>query len=205
MINEIRNTCFKKVAQTISYLPHFLSWVIVAGMLHSLLSPSYGVVNYIISFFGGDPIYFLANDFWFRVVIVVSEMWKDAGWGSIIYLAAITGIDPQLYEAATIDGAGRFKQARYITVPCLIHVMIIMLILAVGRILNAGFDQIFNLYNPAVYEVADILDTYVYRVGLKDMNYSFSAAVGLFKNVVGIILVLGTNRMARWFGEYGLW
>lgn len=205
LLNEIGNSTFKKVTQTISYLPHFLSWVMIAGLLRMFLSPSTGLVNGVIKLLGGAPIYFLANSRWFRSVLIVSDIWQSAGWGSIIYLAAITNIDVEMYQAAIIDGANKFKQAVYITIPSIVPIMTIMLILSVGNILDAGFGQIFNLFSPVVYDVADILDTYVYRVGMVEMNYSFSAAVGLFKNVVGLILVIITNQLAKTFGEYGIW
>ncbi len=205
LLNELRSAKFKRVVQTISYLPHFLSWIILAGLLKEILSPSFGVVNRLITMAGGRPIYFLADKGWFVPVLISSGIWQSIGWGSIIYLATITGIDPQLYEAATIDGAGKMRQVMHITLPCLAPVVVILFILQIGNILDAGFDQIFNLYNPVVYAVADIIDTYVYRVGLVEFNFSLSAATGLFKNVIGLILVIAVNRIARVFGEYGIW
>ncbi len=205
LLNEVRNTFFKKITQTISYLPHFLSWVILAGIITQILSPSVGVVNKAIESFGGTPIYFLTKGNWFVFILIFSGVWQGIGWGSIIYIASITSVDPQLYEAAIIDGAGRLKQVIYITLPSITPVITIMLIFTVGGILNAGFDQIFNLYNPVVYDVADIIDTYVYRVGLVSFDYSFSTAVGLFKNLVGFALVILTNLIARRLGEYGIW
>lgn len=205
LLNEIYHLRFKRVVQTISYLPHFLSWVVVSGLVIQILSPSTGMVNSIIKALGGSPIYFLTSNFWFVSVLITSGIWKSVGWGSIIYLAAITSIDPQLYEAAIIDGASKSRQVWHITIPSIMPVIIILFILNIGDILDAGFDQIFNLYNPAVYDVADIIDTYVYRVGLVELNFSFSAAVGLFKNVIGLILVIIVNRIAKIFGEYGIW
>lgn len=205
LLNELMNEPFKRVVQTISYLPHFLSWVILGGILREILSPAYGVVNQLFVALGAKPVYFLASKTWFVSVLITSGIWQGIGWGSIIYLAAISGIDAQLYEAAIIDGAGKLRQIRYITVPSLLPVMVILFILRMGNILDAGFDQIFNLYNPVVYEVADIIDTYVYRIGLVEFDFSFSAAVGLFKNVVGLILVVIVNRFAKTFGEYGIW
>jgi len=204
-LNELLHDKFKKVVQSISYLPHFLSWVIIGSIMVEILSPSSGLVNQIIMALGGKPIYFLAETEWFVPILIISDIWQSIGWGSIIYLAAISGIDPQLYEAATMDGAGRFKKMWHITLPSIANVIIIMMIFNVGNIMNAGFDQIFNLYNPKVYEVADIIDTYVYRVGLVQMNFSFSTAVGLFKNVIGLILVLMVNRLANRYGQTGLW
>ena len=205
LLNEVYQRHFKRVVQTISYLPHFLSWVVLGGVIRTILSPSTGVVNSIITGLGGEPIYFLANSNWFVTVLITTGVWQQVGWSSIIFLAAIAGIDPQLYEAAVVDGAGKLRQTWSITIPGIIPVIVILFILRVGDILDAGFDQIFNLYNPAVYEVADIIDTYVYRVGLVELNFSFSAAVGLFKNVIGLILVVIVNRIAKIFGEYGIW
>lgn len=205
MFNEVLHARFRGVVQSISYLPHFFSWVIIGSIMVEILSPSTGFVNQIISSLGGSPIFFLASEKWFVPMIVLSDMWQSCGWGSIIYIAAIAGIDPQLYEAASIDGAGRFVKMWSITIPSIMNVIIIMMIYNLGNIMNAGFDQIFNLYNPRVYEVGDIIDTYVYRIGLVQMNYSFSTAVGLFKNVIGLILVLASNKLANKFGQEGLW
>ena len=205
LINEIPNGRFKKITQTISYLPHFLSWVIIGSILTVILSPSTGVVNHLLGLFGIKPIFFLADVKWFRTVLIASDVWQSMGWGSIIYLAAIAGIDPALYEAATIDGAGRLTMMVKITIPCIANVITIMLILSLGQILNAGFDQVMNLYNLRVYEVADIIDTYVYRVGINDADYSFATAVGLFKNVVGLVLVVISQYVAKKMGNEGLW
>lgn len=205
LFNEIINGRFKKIVQTISYLPHFMSWVILSGIMIELLSPSRGAINFVITLFGGKPIHFLADPDTFVGVLVASHLWQSIGWGSIIYLAAIAGINQDQYESATIDGANRFQQMRYITLPSLIPVMTVLFILNVGGVMNAGFDQIFNLYNPAVYSVADIIDTYVYRIGLIDTKYGFSTAVGLFKNVVALVLVIGTNYIVKRFNEYGIW
>lgn len=204
-LNELFHEKFKKIVQSITYLPHFLSWVIIGSIMVELLSPSSGLINHIIAAFGGKPIYFLTETSWFVPILILSDVWQSIGWGSIIYLAAIAGVDPQLYEAATMDGAGRFKKMWHVTLPSIANVIIIMMIFNVGNMMNAGFDQIFNLYNPRVYEVADIIDTYVYRVGLVQMNFSFSTAVGLFKNVIGLALVLIVNRLANRFGQTGLW
>ena len=205
LLNEVYQRHFKRVVQTISYLPHFLSWVVLAGVMRSILSPSTGAVNAAITGLGGEPIFFLASKSWFVIVLITSGVWQAVGWGSIIFLAAISSVDQELYEAAIVDGAGKIRQAWSITIPSIIPVIIILFILQIGNILDAGFDQIFNLYNPAVYDVADIIDTYVYRIGLVDLNFSLSAAVGLFKNVIGLILVIIVNRLAKMFGEYGIW
>jgi len=205
LLNEVINTRFKRIVQSITYLPHFISWVILAGIVHEILSPQRGIANYLITLFGGEPIHFLASKTWFVPVLVVTNIWKNVGWGSIIYLAALSSVDPSLYEAAEIDGAHRLQKAWHISIPAIASVIVILLILRLGRIMNAGFDQIFNLYNPLVYEVSDIIDTFVYRVGLIDARYDFSAAVGLFKNVIGVFLLLGTNAVVRRFSEYAVW
>lgn len=204
MINEIRSSKFKKIAQSLTYLPHFFSWVILGGILITLLSPSTGVVNYLITLVGLDPIYFLGDPHYFRFTLVTSAIWKEVGWGTIIYLAALTGVSPDLYEAAVMDGASRWKQTLKITLPSILPVIVLMLILRMGGILDAGFDQILNLYSPATYEVADILDTYVYRVGLQNFQFSLTTAVGLFKNVIAFMLVLFTNYISKKLGQDGL-
>lgn len=204
-LNEIGNTYFKKTVQTISYLPHFVSWVVIGGLLTQFLSPSVGPINIILKELGFDPIYFLVDPKWFRTVLVLSLLWKTVGWGSIVYLASITGIDQQLYEAAELDGAGRFRKMFSITLPSLIPVITIMFILQVGKIVEDDFDQIFNLYNPNVYSVGDVIGTYTYRLGLVDMQYSTSTAVGLLKNVISLVLVIGTNAVTKRINDYGIW
>jgi len=196
LLNEIFNTKFKRVAQTILYLPHFLSWVIVAGILANLLG-SDGVVNTILNRMGIDSINFMANPKNFRELLIITHVLKGLGWGSIIFIAAISGIDPTYYEAAIIDGAGRFRQAIYITLPLLMPTIIIMFILNIGSLVNAGFDQVFALYNSSVLSVGDIIDTYVYRAGLEEARHSFSAAAGLFKSVISMVLVVSTNAASR--------
>lgn len=203
MINELRTKTFRNTVQTISYLPHFLSWVILGSIVHDVLSIN-GVVNYIIEFMGGTKIQFLTEPKCFRAILVITGMWKEVGWGSIIYLAAITGISTDLYEAAAIDGASRLKIICKIILPLLTSVMSIQFILQLGNILNAGFDQVFNLYNSLVYSTGDIIDTYVYRVGMTDkLQYSLSTAVGLFKNVIGFALVVTSNAIIRRMGDGG--
>jgi len=201
IINEIESIKLKKFFQTVSYMPYFFSWVIIAIIIEELLSPSHGVVNYIISLFGKEPIYFLTEAGMFRGIIIVSALWQSVGWGTIIYLAAITGIDTVQYEAAYIDGATRFQIIRRIIIPSILPVISIMLILTLGGIMNAGFEQIFNLYNPMVYKTGDIIDTYVYRIGLVDFNYSYATAVNLFKNTIGFVLLFSTNIVVRKLGE----
>ncbi|MGI6654078.1 MAG: ABC transporter permease [Christensenellales bacterium] len=205
LLNELRSQPFKRVVQTISYLPHFLSWVVLAGILIPFLSPSSGPINVLLVKMGLKPIYFLGQPNTFVPTIIATGIWQSFGWGSIIYLAAISGISPELYESALLDGANRFQCMRYITLPSIAPTIVVLFILNTGSILNGGFDQIFNLYNDAVMSVADILDTYVYRRGLTGLQYSFAAAVGLFKNAVGFIFVFGTNMIARRLGEASLW
>ncbi len=196
LLNEIRRVRMKKAAQTISYLPHFISWVVAGGLISSMFS-LHGPVNALIKALGGKPEIWLSKQGPFLVIVLLSDIWKNMGWGSIIYLAAIAGIPGEQYEAADIDGATRLQQARYITLPSILPVVLTMFILRVGGIMNAGFDQIFNLYSPIVYDVADIIDTFSYRVGLIDRNFSYSTAIGLFKNVLGFILMLSVNQLTK--------
>ena len=207
MLNEVTHLPFKKTVQTITYLPHFLSWVVLAGMFQQLLSPNNGAVNALLKQFFGvqESIYFLGNNKYFRGTLIVTDIWKNVGWSSILYLATISGIDPSLYEAATVDGASRWQCTRYITLPSLVSTIVIMLILSIGSIMDAGFDQVFNLYNSAVYQTGDIIDTYVYRYGLGDMKYSLATAVSLFKNVIAFVLVVGTNLITRKISGEGIW
>ena len=205
LINELRNMGFKRTIQSISYLPHFMSWVVLAGILIEVISPQRGILGYTYSLFGATAPNLLAEPRLFRGLLVVTEIWKEVGWGTVIYLAAMSGINPELYESAQIDGANRLQSALHVTIPSLAPVITILFILRLGDILDAGFDQIFVLYNPLVYEVADIIDTYVYRVGLQQRQLDFSAAVGLFKNVVGVILLLTANVVIKRFSEHGIW
>lgn len=205
LINEVMNNKFKKCVQTISYLPHFVSWVVLGGILTQLLSPSTGPVNIILKAMGFEPVYFLADSRYFRGVLVISHVWKSIGWGSIVYLAALTSSDQQVHEAAMIDGANRLQRIIHITIPEIMPVITIMLILAVGRLINDDFDQVFNLYNTAVYDVGDVLSTYTYRTGLVNLEYSFATAVGLFKNVISVVLLFGTNMICRKINDYGIW
>lgn len=204
MINEVRNRFFKRTVQTIVYLPYFLSWVVIAGIVVNLLSASDGVVNILIRSLGGESVNFLANKSMFRTILVLSDLWHGMGWNTIIFLAALTNIDPQLYEAAKIDGAGKMRQILSITLPCIKGTIIVLLLMKIGNIMNNGFEQIFLLYNPSVYEVADVFETYVYRIGLVDAQYDFATAVGLFKSVVAFLMLSGANWLAKRFGERGI-
>ncbi|MFE5321547.1 ABC transporter permease [Paenibacillus sp. NPDC056579] len=201
MLNEVRHMLFKRISQTILYLPHFISWVVLAGMIMNFLSPSIGAVNHVIKELGGEPINFLLKPEFFRSIIVTAEVWKGVGWGTIIYLAAMTSIDPTLYESAKMDGANRFQQIRHITLPGITGTIIVLFILQLGNILDNGFEQIFLLYSPMTYDVADVFETYTYRIGLIDGRMSFAAAVGLFKAAVGFVLIVGANRLSRLFGK----
>ncbi len=196
LLNEIRVKFCKKAFQTVVYLPHFLSWVVLATVVTNMFSLG-GPFNAVITFFGGQPIQFLADNNWFRQVIVGTDVWKEFGYNSVIYLAALTGIDVGLYEAASIDGANRFQQILHITLPALLPTIVLMMALNLGNILNAGFDQVFNLYNPIVYDTGDIIDTYVYRIGMVERQYSIGTAVGLLKSVISFALVIGANKFAK--------
>nr|WP_145403669.1 ABC transporter permease subunit [Paenibacillus xylanexedens] len=202
LINEVRLKVLRSTVQTFVFLPHFLSWVVLGGIFIELLNPDSGLVNQALQALGFNPIFFLGDNNWFLFTVVSSEVWKEFGYGSIIFLAAIVGINPALYEAAQIDGAGKWKQMLHITLPSLIPTIAVVLTLSLSQILNAGFDQIFNLYNPLVYEKGDIIDTFVYRIGLIDGNYSFSTAIGLFKSIVSLILILGAYRIAYKVADY---
>jgi putative aldouronate transport system permease protein len=205
LINEVKHTMFKRFVQTVSYLPHFISAVVLSGLVIMVLNSERGVLNELIVFFGGDKHNFLGTPDGFRTILVSTEIWHSAGWGTILYLAAMTGIDPQLYEAAKMDGANKWQQIRHITLPGITFVIVLLLILNIGKFMDAGFELILLLYSPAVYKVGDIIDTYVYREGLIQLQYSFTAAVGLFKNIIGMLLILGMNYLAKKFNQTGIW
>ncbi|WP_082361296.1 ABC transporter permease [Bacillus sp. FJAT-28004] len=202
LLNEVRKMVFKRFVQTFVYLPHFLSWVILGGILLDMLSTDGGLVNQALGWFGIEPIFFLGNGDWFRFTVIVSDVWKDFGFSTIIFLAALSGINPDFYEAALIDGANRWQQTLKITIPSLIPITIVVATLSLGNILNAGFDQIFNLYNPLVYEKGDIIDTYVYRVGLIGGDFGFGTAVGVFKSLVSFVLIVISYRLAYKLANY---
>ncbi len=197
MLNEVRIGWFKQSVQTVTYLPHFLSWVIVFGVLQVLLGTPNGLINQPIVAAGGNPINFLADPDWFRTVLVASGMWKEVGWSAIIYLAALASISNELYEAASVDGASRLRRVWDISLPGILPVVLLVSLLNLGNLLSAGFEQVFIMYNPAVYGVGDIIDTWVYRTGIQNFGYSVGAAVGLFKGVVGMVLIVGCNWLAR--------
>ncbi len=205
LLNEVRILMFKRWIQTLAYLPHFLSWVVIGGIMINVLSPESGMANAIIKFMGFEPVFFLADRDWFRSILVASDIWKEVGWGAILYLAALAGIDPQMYEAAVIDGANKWQQTWYITLPSILGTIVILFVLRLGHVLDVGFEQIFVLYHPLVYDVADVIETYVYRVGITQGQFSFSTAVGLFKSVIGLILVVLANRTVKKLGQGGIW
>lgn len=204
LLNELRSMLFKRMVQTIIYLPHFLSWVIIIGLTFLMLSHSEGLINKIIQSTGKDTVPFLTEPDYFWILLTLQSMWKEAGWGTIIFLAAMAAVDPQLYEAARVDGAGRFRQAWHITLPAIRNVIAILLILRLGHVMDVGFEQIYLMMNGAVSDVADVFDTYVYRKGIQQGEFSYSTAVGLFKSVVGFVLVVLANKVAKRMGEEGV-
>lgn len=195
LLNECKNIKFKRLIQTAVYLPHFLSWVILAVMFSNLFSYT-GIMSQLAQALGGEPTMFMISNTWFRKILIGGEVWKEFGYGAIVYVAAITGIDPTLYEAAAIDGAGRWKKMWYITLPSIAPTIILMTTLNIGKLLKGGFDQVFNLYSPLVYETGDIIDTYVYRMGLVDLQYSNGTAVGLFQSLIGFALLVIAYKLA---------
>ncbi|RAV23448.1 sugar ABC transporter permease [Paenibacillus contaminans] len=197
LLNEVRKMMFKRTLQTVLYLPHFISWVIVGGLVINFLSPSTGLLNDVIKWFGGEPVFFMQEPDYFRSIIVISSIWKEVGWGTIIYLAAIAGINPDLYEAAEVDGAGKWRQTISITIPSILPTIMVMLLLRIGNILDLGFEQIYTLLNPLVTETGEVFDTYIYRVGLLGAQYSYTTAIGLFKSVIGFVLLIGANFISR--------
>lgn len=199
MLNEVRHMLYKRFVQTVIYLPHFVSWIIIAGILYAFFSPSTGVIRELAVWFGyeGTITNFLSSKEYFRGLLVVSNIWKEAGFGTVLYLATIASIDPQLYEAAKVDGAKKWRQIWHITLPGLRTTLVILLIIRVGHILNAGLDQVYALYNPQVYEVSEILDTFIYKLAFEEAKYDLSTATGVFKSVIGLVLVLITNYIAK--------
>lgn len=205
LMNELKNMIFKRTIQTVVYLPHFLSWIIISGLFIDLLSTNGGIVNRMIVALGGEPIKFFLDNSVFRSLLVFTAGWKEVGWNTIVYLAALASIDPQLYEAAKIDGAGKLKQAIHITLPGMVPIILLMLILRLGHMLEAGTEQILAMYNPIVYNVADVIGTFVYRIGLGEQDYSFSTAVGLFESVVALTLIITGNFLSRKYLDRGIW
>ena len=202
LLNEAANRFFKRTVQTIVYFPHFLSWIILGGILIDVLSPSAGIVNKMVKFFGFEPVFFLGDEKWFPYTLVITDVWKEFGFGTIVYLAALAGIDPSLYEASFMDGAGRWKQTLHVTLTGIMPIIVLMTVLSLGNILNAGFEQIFNLYSPQVYSTGDIIDTLVYRLGMMDAQYSVATAVGLFKSAVSFALIALSYVLAYKYTDY---
>ncbi|MCY9669671.1 ABC transporter permease subunit [Paenibacillus alginolyticus] len=203
-LNEIRVVWFKKSLQTAVYLPRFVSWVVYGGIITLLLSPETGVINKIIAFFGGDPAYLLVEPAYFRTILVVTDAMKEMGWAAIIYMAAIAGLNPEVYEAAIVDGATRFQRIVHVTLPGITGTIIVIFILRVGYIMSAGLDQVINLYNPMVFEVGDILDTYIYRVGIEQFNLSLAAAADVIKGFIGLVMMLVANQIAKRINDSGI-
>jgi putative aldouronate transport system permease protein len=205
LLNEIRQVTYQRLTQTIIYLPHFISWVVIGGILVNFLSPSWGLVNIFLKQFGFEEVFFLADVSYFRPIVVLSSIWKEAGWGSIIFLAAITGINSELYEAASIDGASRLQRIWYVTVPGIKSTIMVLFILRLGHIMGNGFEQIFVLQNPMNLSVSEVFETYSYRVGLLGSRFSFGTTVGLFTSVIGLIFLMMGDRLAKMMKEDGIW
>jgi putative aldouronate transport system permease protein len=205
VLNEFKDGIFKRGIQTVTYLPHFISVVVICGMLVNFLSPANGIVNIVLENLFGKRISFLNESRWFRTIYVSSGVWQSFGWNSIIYLAALSGIDMNLYEAAKIDGAGRLRQLWHISLPGIMPTVVTLFILSVGNLMSVGFEKIILLYNPAIYETADVISTYVYRMGIQSTQYSFSAAVGFFNSIINLFLLLGCNTVSKRVLGHGLW
>jgi putative aldouronate transport system permease protein len=206
LLNELWSNRYKKVIQTVSYLPYFISWVVAASLVTTILSPSTGIVNgFLERVFGIEPVYFLGRQKYFRSVVVISGIWKSFGFQSVYYIASLASIDTNLYEAASIDGAGRLRQTWYITLPGLRNIIIVLLVLQVGTMINIGFEQLYLLGNPIVYEVGDVISTYVYRLGIENTQFSLTSAIGLTQSLINFALVFGANRLARAVAGWSLW
>ena len=205
MFNEIINPKFKKAAQTIVYLPHFISAVIIAGIVITAFAPSTGVINLMLNALGYDSVYFLTKPEWFRTIFIGTGIWQEAGFGSIVFLAAIAGVNPSLYESAVVDGANRFQMMYKITIPCILPTILIMLIIKIGNILEVGFEMIIMLYQPATYETADVISTFIYRQGLQAAQYDLAAAAGLFNAVIAFMLVIAANTISKRISKTSLW
>lgn len=205
LLNELHSPKFRKAVQTISYIPHFISVVVICGLVVNFLSPSSGIVNSLIRLFGGEPIYFLSKPEWFVPVYTIMNIWKSTGYGAIIYISALTSIPEDLYEAARVDGAGRWKQLLFVTLPSLLPTIMVMLLISLGNILNVGYESIILLYNPAIYDSADVISTYIYRTGLSEGRYDYATAIGLVNSVVAFALVISANKLSNKLTQTGLW
>ncbi|MBP1176431.1 putative aldouronate transport system permease protein [Paenibacillus sp. PvR133] len=205
MLNQMLAKRYKKIVQTVIYAPHFISTVVLVGMLNVFLSPNSGIVNHIITLFGGDPIMFLADEGWFRPLYILSGVWQETGFATIIYLAALAGVNPELHEAAIMDGASKWKRVMHVDIPSILPTIVILLILALGNIMGIGFEKAFLMQNDLNYSTSNIIPTYVYEIGIQKAQYSFSTAIGLFNSVVNIILIITVNRIAKKLTETSLW
>jgi putative aldouronate transport system permease protein len=205
LLNEVRSEGYKRVLQNLLYIPHFISWVVLGSIIIALLSPSTGYVNYLLKGLGLEPIFFLADKTWWPITFIGSSVWKEAGFGTILYLAAMSSIDPTLYEAAKIDGASKLRQIWHVTLPGIRSTIAILLILQVGKMMDVGFEQVYALRNPAVTSVAEVISTFVYTRGIVNLQYSYTAALGLFQSLIALILVVTVNRVIKKMGERGLW
>jgi len=205
LLNEVTILSVKKYFQTIIYLPHFVSWVVFGSIVITFLMPDTGIVNQLIKYFGGTPIFFMSEAAFFRPIVVISEIWKSSGWGSIIYLAALSSINPEFYEAATLDGANRWQRIWHINIPCIGDTIVVLLLLEIGRLMDVGFEQIYVLANPSVYSVGDVLSTYIYRVGIGGANFSMTTAIGLFQSFVGLVLILSANFLCKKIFDRNIW
>jgi len=205
MLNEVRVEWYKRTLQNLLYIPHFISWIVLGSIIIALLSPSTGIVNYLLQAFGIEPIYFMADKLWWPVTFIVSGIWKEAGFGTILYLAAMASIDPTLYEAAKIDGANKIRQIWHVTLPGIRSTIAILLILQVGKMMDVGFEQVYALRNPAVTSVAEVISTFVYTRGIVNLQYSYTTALGLFQSLIALILIVSVNRIIKALGERGLW
>lgn len=204
LLNEVKNMKFKRLTQTVTYLPHFISTIVICGMITQFVL-SDGLINDIIAFFGGERTPLLQHEEYFRPIYILSDIWQQIGWGSIIYLAALSGVDEQLYEAARIDGAGKWKQLLHVTIPGILPTVMIQLILKIGNLMSLGYEKVLNLYNPSIYEVADIISTYTYRVGIGNSDFSYATAIGLFNSVANCILLFSANKLSKKFTDSSLW
>lgn len=205
MTNDLKAGAYKRVVQAVSYIPYFISTVVICGMLVNFLSPSSGIINSIIKAFGGEPINFLMEPGWFRTVFITSGVWQGFGWSAIVYLAALTGVSQELYEAARVDGASKLQQVIHVSIPCILPTVIVTFIMQIGTLMSVGYEKIILLYNPVTLEVADVISSYTYRTGLVEGNYSFGSAVGLFNSAINLILVIFANKLSRKVSEVSLW
>nr|WP_239565800.1 ABC transporter permease subunit [Paenibacillus sacheonensis] len=205
LLNEVRSKYFKRITQSLLYLPHFMSWVLMGGMIYALLSPKYGIINQALQWIGLQPVYFMGENSWWVTVFIGSGIWAGVGWGTIIYLAAMTTLDPHLYEAASMDGAGRWKKIMHITIPGIMPTIVILLILNLGHMVSIGFEQPYALMNPLVMDVADVLSTYIYDLGIRQGGFGLTTAIGMIQSLINLGLILGANYAANKMGREGIW